>query len=259
MVDSTSPHKTPKVDSTLSKGLIILEALAKSRAPKGVSELARELELTKSNAFRLLQTLTTLGYVVQTEDKLYRASLKTWQVGRSVVDNFNIREIAAPAMELLSQKTGETIYLAVPEGLSVVYVDKIESTQPIRSWNSIAGNAPIHAAATGKAILSANYGKYRGRLEGNLTKYTENTLVTIQALDADVLATRKRGFAIDDGEYRAQIHSYGAAILLPNGGGIAALGVSIPDVNLKTGDEERICNLVKLAAQSTSQRLARLS
>ncbi|MFC3117963.1 IclR family transcriptional regulator [Jhaorihella thermophila] len=107
---------------------------------QGVSELARELGLTKSNVFRLLQTLVALGYVQATEDKLYRATLKTWRVGRAVVENVNLRDLAAPAMEVLARETGETIYLAVQEGLSVVYIDKVESTRPIRSWNPIGGH-----------------------------------------------------------------------------------------------------------------------
>ena len=73
--------KEPKVDSTLSKGLAILENLAASQGSKGVTELSRELELTKSNTFRLLQTLNTLGYVKHLDDKTYAATLKTWQVG----------------------------------------------------------------------------------------------------------------------------------------------------------------------------------
>jgi DNA-binding IclR family transcriptional regulator len=249
------PKKEPRLDSTLSKGLMILEALTAANGPKGVSELSRELELTKSNVFRLLQTLAALGYVQATEDKLYRATLKTWQVGRAVVENFNLRDVAGPAMQMLSSKTGEAIYLAVPDGLNVVYIDKIDSTQPIRSWNPVAGSAPIHCVGTGKAILAANYDRLRDRLVGNLTKYTDRTITSIKALDEEMATTQKRGYAIDTGEFRERIRSYGGAILLPDGEAVAALGVSVPEVNLDDGDEERICDLVKLAAESVSHRL----
>lgn len=248
--------KAPKVDSTLSKGLQILEALAASRGAKGVSELSRELGLTKSNVFRLLQTLSVLGYVRPTEDKRYQATLKTWQVGRAVVENFNLRELAQPEMQMLSSETGEAIYLAVPEGLNVVYIDKIESTQPIRTWNPVAGNAPIYCVGTGKAILAVQYERMRGRLDGNMQVFTDRTITTIDAMDAEVAATRARGFAIDTGEFRDRIRSYGAAICLPDGEAVAALGVSVPDVNLQDGDEERICSLVAGAAAAVSRRLS---
>ncbi len=251
------PKKAPKVDSTLAKGLQILETLAQSNGPRGVSELSRELELTKSNVFRLLQTLSTLGYARPTEDKRYTATLKTWQVGRAVVEHFNLRELCAPALQMLANKTGETVYLAVPEGLNVIYIDKIESTQPIRSWNPISGSAPIHCVGTGKAILAANYSRMRDLLIGNLSKYTERSITSIKAMDDEIIRIRAQGFAIDTGEFRDQIRSYGAAICMPDGAAIGALGVSVPEINLKDGDEDMICQLVRLAAESVSQRLSR--
>jgi len=63
----------PKLDSTLSKGLTILEALTDAKSAKGVTELAKELGLTKSNTFRLLQTLRALGYVKHTANRNYAA------------------------------------------------------------------------------------------------------------------------------------------------------------------------------------------
>ncbi|MEM8957972.1 MAG: IclR family transcriptional regulator [Pseudomonadota bacterium] len=249
--------KTPRVDSTLSKGLAILENLAASRTGKGVTELSRELDLTKSNTFRLLQTLTTLGYVKHLEDKSYAATLKTWQVGRALVENLNLRELAAPELTYLSKETGETIYLAVPEDLSVIYIDKIDSQKPIRSWNAVGGSAPIHCVGTGKAILAANYDKLRSQLAGKLTRHTDRTLTNLDKLDADIAATTKRGYAIDTGEFRERILSFGAAIALPDGVAVAALGISLPDINLADGDEDKLGSLVSHAAASVSQKLGR--
>ncbi len=247
----------PKVDSTLSKGLSILENLAGSRGSKGVTELSRELGLTKSNTFRLLQTLTTLGYVKHGEDKTYAATLKTWQIGRSTVENLNLREFAAPEMRHLANETGETIYLAVPENLSVIYIDKIDSLKPIRSWNPVGGAAPIHCVGTGKAILAVNYASLRENVKQNLSRYTDKTITGVKALDADMEAVKKRGYAFDTGEYRERILSFGAAITLPSGEAIAALGISVPDVNLPDGGEERFGALVAQAAQSVSVKLSR--
>lgn len=255
--EEAKAERPVRVDSTLSKGLQVLEALARSKDGKGVTELSRELELTKSNTFRLLQTLTALGYVRNAESKSYQATLKTWQVGRTVVENLNLRELAGPDMQMLSKETREAIYLAVPENLSVVYIDKIESTQPIRSWNPIGGSAPIHCVGTGKAILAANYDTLRNQIIRNLTRYTDRSITTQKALDADVAATLERGYAIDTGEFRERIYSFGAAICLPNGEAIAALGVSVPDVNLPEDGERVIGELVKTAAANVSSRLAR--
>ncbi len=248
----------PRVDSTLSKGLMILEALTAANGSVGVSDLSRQLGLTKSNTFRLLKTLSVLGYVRHEPDKTYSATLKTWQVGRSVVENMNLRSAAEPMMNHLSQETKETIYLAVRDGLRVVYIDKVESLQPIRSWNPIGGTAPLHCVGTGKAILAANYSQLREAMIGRLEAFTDQTITEAAVLDKDMEATRLRGYAIDSGEFRVNIHSLGAAILLPDGEVIGALGISVPDVNLNAGDVERYGTLVQLAAQSVSQALARL-
>ncbi|MEM8790193.1 MAG: IclR family transcriptional regulator [Pseudomonadota bacterium] len=256
MADNANP--APRVDSTLSKGLSILEALTAAKGSMGVSELSRELTLTKSNTFRLLQTLSTLGYVRREANKTYSATLKTWQVGRAVVENLNLRSAARQMMHFLSEETEETIYLAVRDGLQIVYIDKIESSKPIRSWNPIGGTAPIYCVGTGKAILATEYAELRSALSSSLRAYTDRTITDIEALDEDMSATSLRGYAIDTGEFRPQIYSFGAAILLPDGAAAGALGVSAPNVNLAEGDIERIGALVQHATQSVSETLARL-
>lgn len=250
--------KAPRVDSTLSKGLAILEHLTQVRGSMGVSDLSRALCLTKSNTFRLLQTLTALGYVRREADKTYSATLKTWQVGRAVVENLNLRPLAAPMMRYLSDETGETVYLAVRDGLRVVYIDKLESSKPIRSWNPIGGTAPLACVGTGKAILAAEYGALRDAVAGQLKAHTDRSITDIGALDRDMEATRLRGYAVDRGEFRPGIYSLGAAIRIAEGSVVGALGVSVPDVNLKDGDVERIGGLLRHAAQSVSEALTRL-
>lgn len=245
-----------KVDSTLAKGLSILEALAGARRGKGVTELSRELDLSKSNTFRLLQSLTTLGYVKPSDSKAYFATMKAWQIGQKVIGNLNLPELAAPQMRALSRATGEAIYLAVPDGLSVLYVDKVESTQPIRSFTPKGGSAPIHCVATGKALLASNYDLLRDQVKDHLVKFTSRTITSIKKLDADVAETQKRGYAIDTGEYRERIYSFGAAILAPNKEAVAAIGVSVPDVNLNDKRADEICTAVAEAAAAVSVRLA---
>jgi len=255
-MDSDAPSE-PKVDSTLSKGLTILENLAGSLQGKGVTELSKELGLTKSNTFRLLQTLVTLGYVQHLPNKTYAATLKTWRVGLASVENLNLRDIAAPELTFLSQETGEVIYLAVRENLSVVYIDKIDSQKPIRSWNAIGGTAPLHCVGTGKAILAADFDRLRDKISGALTRHTDKTLTDLAALETDLKATLARGYAYDAGEFRERILSFGAAITLPSGEPVAALGISLPDINLPEGGVDRYGGLVSHAARSVSAKLGR--
>ncbi|MDJ0628364.1 MAG: IclR family transcriptional regulator [Rhodobacter sp.] len=253
----TGDAKPPRLDSTLSKGLSILEALTAAPGSMGVSELSRALGLTKSNTFRLLQTLSILGYVRRDPDKTYRATLKTWQIGRTVVENMNLRSVAAPMMRYLSQETKETVYLAVRDGLSVVYIDKIESAKPIRSWNPIGGTAPLFCVGTGKALLAEDYAQLRETVAPTLKAFTDRTITDIADLDKDMAETRLRGYAVDTGEYRTNIYSLGAAVTLPGGEPAGALGISVPDVHLDDGDVARFGALVQHAARSVTETLSR--
>ena len=257
LTENTDTKNKPKVDSTLSKGLAIIEFLASRPKSIGVSELARQLGLTKSNTFRLLQTLTTLGYVQHSADKKYSATLKTWQIGREMVDQMNLRELCAIEMQNLANETGETIYLAVPEGLSVIYIDKIESQKSIRSWSPIGGSAPIQCVGTGKAILAAKYPLLREALKEHLTAHTDKSLTTIDDLDVDMMQTQKRGYACDRGEFRDSILSFGAAVLLPDGEPIAALGISVPEFNLPKAGDKLFGLMVSAAAKSVTEKIAR--
>lgn len=254
-VDNGADAAAPRLDSTLSKGLLILETLTAHRGGKGVTELSKELGLTKSNTFRLLQTLCALGYVKSNADKTYSATLKTWQIGRTSVENLNLREVARPFMQYLAEETGEVIYLAVPEHLQIIYIDKIDSSDPIRSWNPIGGSAPIHCVATGKAILAANYRSLRDTIKHSLTRYTDRTITSIEALDADVAVTLKRGYAYDSGEFREHGRSFGSAITLAGGEAVAAIGISVPARKLKPDSEARLGSLLADAAESVSRRL----
>ena len=178
-------------------------------------------------------------------------------MGRATVENLNLRELAAQELSYLSNETNEAVYLAVRENLSVVYIDKIDSQKPIRSWNTEGGTAPLHCVGTGKAILAADYSKLRNQISKSLEQYTEKTKTKITQVDADVKSTLAKGYAFDDGEYRERVISLGAAIKLPGGEPVGALGISLPDINLPEDGVELYGALVAHAAASVSVKLGK--
>ena len=80
-MNSSNGYDATRINSTFSKRFRIFEALASAGCGRGVSELARELEMTQSNEFRLLQTLTRLDYVRRGKDRIYSATFQAWRVG----------------------------------------------------------------------------------------------------------------------------------------------------------------------------------
>lgn len=116
----------------------------------------------------------------------------------------------------------------------------------------------MHCVGTGKALLADNYDLLRNQIRDRLTKFTDRTITSLKRLDADMAATKERGYAVDTGEYRDRIYSFGSVVRLPSNEAVAAIGVSVPDVNLTEGRDEEIWQLVRRAAEGVSEDLRNL-
>src|SRR5690606_5948011 len=137
---------------TFLKGLILLETLARSEQACGVTELASELQLTKSNVHRLLQGLVHQGFARNVADTgRYELTMKLWELGSHVFGRLDVRHVAEPFMTSLAADTSEAVHLSALDGIEVLYLAKIASPQPVRAYTTVGGRAPAQCVATGKA------------------------------------------------------------------------------------------------------------
>lgn len=242
------------MDKAFIKGLRLLEALALSEQPRGVTDLAAELKLTKSNVHRLLTTLQTHGYVRQIPPHLtYELTTRIWELGNHVIRRMDLVKLARPAMAKLAAATGETIHLSVLEGTEVLYVDKIESDHHIRAHTSVGARAPAYTVATGKAMLAQLPESYLERFRPQLKRYTEATRTAMEELRADVELARAQGYAaVLHGEWREGIAACACAILGRNGELVGAIGMSGPDTRIKRKQIKQYSVDVIEAARSIS-------
>lgn len=151
---NAGPAKNPRLDSTLLKGLKILEYLNHSETRLGVSALAMAFDLPKSNIHRTLSTLIEAGYVTQDDEGYYFPSLRTWEQGIKVISRNSLRRTALPFMHRLYQETGETINLITLDGNDSLYIHQISASVPIRPSSTIGERAPAILTVSGKVILS---------------------------------------------------------------------------------------------------------
>jgi DNA-binding IclR family transcriptional regulator len=223
------------MDKAFIKGLRLIEALARSEKPRGITDIAAELRLTKSNVHRLLATLQAQGYVRQIPPhSTYELTLKVWGLGNHVMRRMDLVHLARPAMQKLAQATGETIHLSVLDGIDVVYLDKIESAHHIRAHTSVGARAPAFTMATGKAMLAHMPDTYLERFRPHMRRYTDTTRTTIEELRADVEIARQQGYAsVAHGEWREGVAAVASAILGQSGELVGAIGLSGPDSRIK--------------------------
>lgn len=242
------------MDKTLVKGLQVLEFVARSDRNVRIADVAAGLDLTKSNAYRALKTLEHVGFLRQDPStKDFMAGMKIWELGIEVGNRFDVRARAAESMRDLAVVSLETVHLAVLDGAEVIYVDKIDSSEPVAAYTRLAGRAPAHCVATGKALLSHLSEAQLAPLLEDLPRHSEFTIVDPAALRADLAASRQRGYAVNRGEWRESVWGIAAVIADAAGDSIAAIGVSGPRYRLDDADRfEKLAALVKSAAATIS-------
>ena len=244
------------MDKTLVKGLDVLEALAQSDSSRGVSDLARELGLTKSNVHRTLQTLCAAGYVRQHEvTGAYECTMKIPKIAAAILGRLDMKRAAEPFMQALATATQETVHLSVLEDTDVFYVHKIDSPQPVRAYSEISGRAPAYCVATGKALLAFQDDAYLQRFGERLKSHTPRTIATQVELRQELAQVRQQGYAINRGEWRETVGGIAAPIFDSARRPLAAVGISGPLERLRPTTLKSFTPEVVRAARDISEAL----
>ena len=217
------------METTLIKGLALLEALASRGRLCGVSELAGELKLSKSNTHRLLNTLVAAGFC-RGERGQYMATLKTWELGVRVMARFDVRIVARPVLERIAKVTGEGVRLAILDEarLEAVLIDAVECSQAVRAFTEIGARLPVHCTASGKALLLHQDSNLLERCSRKLKPATAWTVTDPTGFIRHIEKARKDGYVTSVREYEEQVSSIGVPILTPDGTTIASISIAAP-------------------------------
>ncbi len=214
---------------SLERARQILDLLCHRERSSGVTECASRLRLAKSTVHRLLAALEQAGFVSRTADGKYRLGLKLWELGCAAVRGLSIREVARPIMEELVRRTGETVHLSVWDQTEVVYIDKVDSPNPIRLHATLGGRAPAHAVASGLALLASQDAAMQGQvLRGPLKAFTECTITSHRQLQRRLEEIRRKGYAFSVGAWYAGSAGVAAPIRSHTGDVVAAISVAGP-------------------------------
>lgn len=246
------------MDSTLAKGLSVLEWLCRQQRDCRVTDVAQALGLARSNAHRTLQTLLECGWVVQDEaSSAYRAGLRMFELGTLVEASVDLKSLLHPRLATLASDCGETIHLAVLDGAEIVYLDKFDSPLPVAAYSRIGGRAPAYCLASGKALLAAtdHDAAALSALLGTLQPHTPNTLTDLDALLADLQRTRVRGWAENREEWRLGVCGLGAPVFDARGKPVAAVGMSVPSIRFSRVQARALGQSVAACARDASRTL----
>jgi DNA-binding IclR family transcriptional regulator len=241
---------------SVDRALRVLELLA-SWGTGGVSELAAEIGVHKSTAFRLLGALEARELVEQTAERgKYRLAFGLVRLARRVDVQPELTEQARSLTERLSPKVGESINVAVLREHFAVNVVQSRGNASVVSQNWIGQLTPLHATSSGKILLAHLDPNERNRLIGlGLERFTPNT-VTDPALLSDELArVVDRGYATTFGELEVGLNAVAVPVRGEDGKVIAALSSSGPAYRMTPERINQILSDVEAAGEELSRRM----
>lgn len=246
------------MDSTLAKGLAVLDWLARQQRDCRVVEVAQAFGLARSNAHRTLQTLVECGWAAQNADtSTYRASLRLFELGSLVAGAIDLKTLLHSQLATLARASGETIHLAALDAAEIIYLDKFDSPLPVAAYSRIGGRAPAYCVASGKALLAA-LGLDADALQallGVLQPHTPNTVTDIAALQTELARTRVRGWAENREEWRLGVCGLGAPVFNARGEPVAAIGMSVPSIRFARAQARALAEKLTACARDASRIL----
>jgi DNA-binding IclR family transcriptional regulator len=191
----------------------LLKAVASAPEPETAPALADRCGLNRSTTWRILATLEHHGLVDRDPET------NRYSVGHAIVQMAGasgydaLARRAGPLLRRLAAETGETVNLAVPHQLQLVYVSQVEAPH-VMTANWLGRSVVLHATSTGKAFLAWLLEEERAlALEGPLTRYTDTTVTDRAALEKELREVRRRGHATSRGELEPALWGVSAPVL----------------------------------------------
>jgi len=209
--------------------LDLLEFFARSRRPATLSEIAREFNWPRSSTFNIIGTLVERGFLYEPKPRAGYYPTPRWlSIAQDITEAEPLPASVHHLLIDLAAAIGETVHVAAPAGTSVVFLDVVESEAAIRYFARIGNRLPIHATATGRAIL-AQYSdaERRSVLEKvKFERYQPATPMTVEAVEAEVRRGVDRGWFESSTEFTPDV--VGIAVGLPLNERRLALAVAGP-------------------------------
>src|SRR3954453_14987102 len=249
-----SQTATASVQS-VDRALTILEMLARE-GEAGVTDIAADLGVHKSTAFRLLATLESHRMVEQDGDRgRYRLGVGNLRLAGATTARLDLVQEARPVCRQLAADTGETVNIAVLSEHSALYLDQVAGSSALQPHNWVGQHIPLHATSNGKVLLSGLDDHKLSDLLGTLARYTPLTITRKSRLREELRAVRERGYAVAVDELEEGLTAAAAPIRNAHGDVVASMSVSGPTFRLSEHPVDPVLPQLVAAADEVSHRL----
>lgn len=238
--------------AALQKGLAVLQKLAENDQHSGITELSTELDLTKSNTQRILRTLVQLGYARHDPATgRYSATLRMWEIGYHRFLRDPVRRAAAPHLNKLFQRCTETVFLCMADDTDVIYVDEINSPEPMRIFCSRGMRVPGLRTASGLAVLAFQDADVIQRAI-DAERASPGPSPDLDRVHELLAQVRDQGYAISLSRFRRNVNSIAAPVYNASGQVVASLVITGPEERLTPDRLKHLAVDVTTFAMQTS-------
>lgn len=216
---------------SVAKVFAVLGAFASGDSALTITEVAAASGLDRGTAYRLVNTLASLGYLASVpQTRRYRLTLKCLDLGYAALAGGGLKSHAAPLLNELVPEHGDAASLGMLDAADVVYVDRVQVDLGRRDMDRRAGSRTgAYAAALGHVLLAwRSPDEARALLESSdRVRLSERTVVGIDDLMDRLAVVRARGYAVSDGENAFGLRTVAAPILTPDGHPLAGISLTI--------------------------------
>jgi DNA-binding IclR family transcriptional regulator len=241
---------------SVDRAISVLEILART-GECGVTEIAAELGVHKSTAFRLVAALDRRGLVEQNADRgKYRLGVGILRLAGATTARLDVVQEARPICEQLATDTGETVNIAVLSDGAALYLDQVAGSSALQPHNWVGQRIPLHATSNGKILLAGlSEAEVAAQVGRTLRGYTPSTITSLKALRGELATIREHGYAIAVDELEIGLAAVAAPIRGVHGDVLASLSVSGPTFRLDAAAMDSATDAVLTAASDISRRL----
>jgi DNA-binding IclR family transcriptional regulator len=233
-----------------SRALALLGSFDGEHRRLTLTELARRAELPLPTTHRLVGDLVAWGALSRTSDGEYVVGRRLWDLGLLAPVQTGLREIASPYLHDLYGATLATVHLAVPDGTSVLYVDRLSGHASVPIVSTIGSRLPMHATGVGKVLLAHAPAEVQRAVLSDLPRVTPYTITQPGLLRRQLARTLRDDYATTTEEMSLG----GCSIAVPVRRGadvVAALGMVLPSLK----DRAKLVGALQVAARGIGRSL----
>ena len=178
-------------------------------------------------------------------------------LSRAFRENLDITRVAVPFMREIANEVQELVYLAVPKGEDMLYLEAVSPENQRLVTKSVAGEcSKMYCTSVGKAVLATMSEEERKKhIPEKLESFTQNTITDHEELEAEIRLVKERGYAVDEMEVMFGVRCVGVALLNHEGEAEGALSISAPSLRMDRENIQKYAEILMASARKIQKLL----